>query len=668
MGRGSASHANNPSPQFDRQGGAPQSATETPITDASVAEGHGQEASDRSGHDERRRGWFWHWNGIVTQYTPLIGLKGIGLLNSYTVWTDRREDSPHRGYAFPSQQSEANFYGEDRSELITINKILVALDLIEIRKEMVRKVDEQGRRWKVPQNLYRVKDRQHGLDLTAGDVIRVIELANRDKAVYRHIRKVFSTKFEPIDRDNVWHQILVEIAEHPTWKKLSERAAKQEAKASARTKAGHRSRARQQLDGDGNDQEKTEARNGHDHDRTVAEMTTGHISEGMSGGTEHSGAEATGEQTIADDTSNGLPTTDERANNGFESADDRANNGSRGTEGGNVANANHGYESSVEPGNTMYYESSSTTTTTTSAPQDQGDDAGAAVDRIPLDLEKGREAVHRSEDGSNQRSTLPPADLDEAIASQADATLSSGTAGSGEQPAQRDLVSGLGSGPVGDPSPLVLSLYEAANDRPPTRLERILLSELERDAGPPSEAAGATGADWVAAALREAVGSGSAFVAPKRIREIINRWASSGAGPRGASPSPARIEDVTRQARASLLSGSVTIKQELGGTREESATMVLVSATDAQQGEQLWGVVLDMLATGIHGGDLIRLRGVMPLGERNDHAFLLGAPTRLAVRLLEGACRPAIEDALSALLSSPVKIAVLEPGEWSIVD
>ena len=61
----------------------------------------------RSGEDVRKRGWFWHWNSIVTQYAPLLGLKGVGLLNSYTVWTDRREESPHRGYAFPSQQSEA---------------------------------------------------------------------------------------------------------------------------------------------------------------------------------------------------------------------------------------------------------------------------------------------------------------------------------------------------------------------------------------------------------------------------------------------------------------------------------------------------------------------------------------------------------------------------------
>ena len=88
---------------------------------------------ERSGDDARQRGWFWHWNSMVTQYAPLIGLKGIGLLNSYTVWTDRREHSPYHGYAFPSQASEAAFYGEDRAELITINKILVALDLIEIR-------------------------------------------------------------------------------------------------------------------------------------------------------------------------------------------------------------------------------------------------------------------------------------------------------------------------------------------------------------------------------------------------------------------------------------------------------------------------------------------------------------------------------------------------------
>ena len=30
----------------------------------------------RAGEDVRRRGWFWHWNALVTQYAPLIGLQG----------------------------------------------------------------------------------------------------------------------------------------------------------------------------------------------------------------------------------------------------------------------------------------------------------------------------------------------------------------------------------------------------------------------------------------------------------------------------------------------------------------------------------------------------------------------------------------------------------------
>jgi hypothetical protein len=106
----------------------------------------------RSGEDARRRGWYWNWNTMVTQFAPLIGLDGKGLLDSYIVWTDRREDSPFRGYAFPSTTAEANFYGIDRNVLGTINKILVALDLIEIKKSMVHRPDDAGNDWKFPHN------------------------------------------------------------------------------------------------------------------------------------------------------------------------------------------------------------------------------------------------------------------------------------------------------------------------------------------------------------------------------------------------------------------------------------------------------------------------------------------------------------------------------------
>src|SRR3954469_24697095 len=178
------------------------------VEEAEIAGIVGGSAATRSGEDVRRRGWFWHWNSIVTQYAPLLGLKGVGLLNSYTVWTDRREGSPHQGYAFPTQDAEGKFYGEGREELITLNKLLVALDLIEIHKEMVLRQDDRNRRWRVPHNFYRVKDPRDGLVLNIPAVIRVLELAQRDRNVFRQIRHIFNPQFAPIDRTSIWHYLL----------------------------------------------------------------------------------------------------------------------------------------------------------------------------------------------------------------------------------------------------------------------------------------------------------------------------------------------------------------------------------------------------------------------------------------------------------------------------
>ncbi|MHB8644420.1 MAG: DnaA N-terminal domain-containing protein [Thermomicrobiales bacterium] len=185
-----------------------------------IAEG----AAATAGQDIRHRGWYWHWNTLITQYAPLLGLKGVGLLNSYTVWTDRREGSPHQGYAFPTQDAEGKFYGEGREELITLNKVLVALDLIEIHKEMVLRQDDRNRRWRVPHNFYRVKDPRDGLVLNLPAVIRVLELANRDRNVFRGIRHIFGAQFAPIDRTSIWHYLLPELRQLPLWQQLAERA------------------------------------------------------------------------------------------------------------------------------------------------------------------------------------------------------------------------------------------------------------------------------------------------------------------------------------------------------------------------------------------------------------------------------------------------------------
>src|SRR5262249_31768355 len=123
-----------------------------------------------------------------------------------------------------------------------INKILVVLDLIEIRKEMVLRVDEQGRRWRVPHNFYRVKDHGDGFVLGSRDVLRVVDLADREQAVYRYVRHIFSTRFAPIDADNVWARILAELRQNEVWQRLAARATREEDRASARTRAGHAAR------------------------------------------------------------------------------------------------------------------------------------------------------------------------------------------------------------------------------------------------------------------------------------------------------------------------------------------------------------------------------------------------------------------------------------------
>ncbi|MEZ4521995.1 MAG: hypothetical protein R3A46_10195 [Thermomicrobiales bacterium] len=75
----------------------------------------------------------------------------------------------------------------------------------------------------------------------------------------------------------------------------------------------------------------------------------------------------------------------------------------------------------------------------------------------------------------------------------------------------------------------------------------------------------------------------------------------------------------------------------------------------------MWNVVLDVLAADGVRDNLFRLRGVIPIGEGTDGEFILGAPTRLAARLLDGTYRRPVEQALASLLPSPVRIDIVTP-------
>lgn len=539
---------------------------------------------ERTGEDVRRRGWFWHWNTIITQFAPLIGLKGVGLLNSYTVWTDRREHSPYRGYAFPSQQAEAAFYGEDRAELITINKILVALDLIEIRKEMVTKTDEAGRRWRVPHNFYRVKDRPDGFVLTPDAVLRVVELAARDEAVYRYIRHIFSPRFAPIDRENVWHQILPVVRQHPLWQQLAARAAAEDARASARTRAGHA--------------------------RRKAIEATGALT-----------SPAATPTTVApsDDAS---PSVVAPGNRGSATVVADSNHGSTCSEPTIVGPANREEESSVAPGDTTYDQVFPTTTTTIETP--------------------------------------PPPEA---------------------------------SGPLLDPSPEVIACYEAANARPASPLERTLLAELEREFLPLAAARGERPAELVVAAIREAVASGSRYVAPKRVREILARWArrplrssasperpvSSPLAPHGSAAGPPldpvlppaaldRLVDlleealVARLARSSLTSGSLGVSNE---SRAVASPPVPPSAASESVIAPFWSLAQEQLAERLPApafAECIRPARVLALPAPDQ--VILGVPSAAIRRQVERRWLSAIVEVLSTLLGRPIQVRVVAFGEW----
>lgn len=584
---------------------------------------------ERSGEDARRRGWFWHWNTIITQFAPLIGLKGVGLLNSYTVWTDRREQSPYRGYAFPSQQAEAAFYGEDRAELITINKILVALDLIEIRKEMVTRTDEAGRRWRVPHNFYRVKDRPDGFVLTPEALLRVVELATRDGAVYRYIRHIFSSRFAPIDRENVWHEILPIVRQHPLWQQLAARVATEEARTSARTRSGHTRRK-----------------------GAATKDTTSNP-----GGTDVALSNGGSTPTVA------------TSNSGSATSVAMSNHASVESEQTIVGPSNREEASYVAPCDTTYHQRTPTTTTTTPWP--------------------------------------PPSE---------------------------------GAGPLLEPSPEVLQCYEAANARPASPLERTLLAELQREFQLLASARGESSAELLIAAIREAVASGSRYVAPKRIREILLRWSrrSLRAGARAtlpvnragsereggslerrlqaeaverlfalleetllarpvlldsvSSPSCHASEQQHRQASPlppSLeeeMPGSPATLNQLEGTERQRnwASVVTDSSTETEldsdprvpttspetQGSgrtlaPLWSLAQELLSERLPSAAYAEcIRPARLLAASSPNEYLLGVPTAGIRQQIERRWLGAISEVLTILLHRPVTVRVVLFGEW----
>ena len=162
------------------------------------------------------------WPAAV--YFPLIGFDGTGLLRYYRLMTDDRDGSPARGWAYPSMETTAACMGVDRGALGTLHKILVALDLLEIRKELLPRASADGCVVRIPHNLYRVNDDPAVLELTPDAVLRVARLAEHDVAVYRRVRHIFTDRFVPTGALSQWFRILPVVEQNPVWQRVQTRA------------------------------------------------------------------------------------------------------------------------------------------------------------------------------------------------------------------------------------------------------------------------------------------------------------------------------------------------------------------------------------------------------------------------------------------------------------
>jgi hypothetical protein len=542
----------------------------------------------RTGEDTRQRGWFWHWNELHTEYEPLLKHSGIGLITSYIVWTDRREHSPYRGYAFPSLQSQAAFSGSDRAELMTINRILVALDLIEIRKEMVLRVDAQGHKWRVPHNLYRVKDRSGDPHLTAQDVLAVLALAEKRKDVYRHVRHILTSSFVPISRNNIWHQILAEIQFTPLWQRLAARATAEEARFSARSKADHAARKPAPAVAV---ETRTSAPEEADHVSTETDPEADFFIPGTD-------PDASTAPVI---TVQGSATIGAASNQGFQTSVAKSNHGLDEARRSSGAGSNQGRGTTVAPSNPMYDQSIQATRTNT--------------------------------EGGNQGPVEPVTSTSEVVTT-AVTTIGQGLSQVGSGP-------GTGAAPGHGPDrAAALIAFAEANGRVPSAAEERLLGRIA------AEGDTANGWAMVTAGIYEAVDSGSAFVAPKRVREIVRRWLRDGL--------PAEL--------AAELSGAVA---EDDGAISQTE---LVRPAHADSGDvahpfwiaeagigsaQLWAAVIDLVAqegamrpSEIHD----YLKPAVLLERTGATSLRLGVAHELARQRIEHRWRTALEDAIARLV------------------
>ena len=213
-----------------------------------------------------------------------------------------------------------------------------------------------------------------------------------------------------------------------------------------------------------------------------------------------------------------------------------------------------------------------------------------------------------------------------------------------------------------------LRAFEQANDRAATPAERKLLRDLAERYDVVAASAAAASADvpgsgwgWLDAAVWEAVEAGSAFVAPRRLREILQRWERDGF-PGTNAPAVTRQQAAGEPVAATWASAPGRMAEPAMIAEPVNFPIVEVGLSS----RQVWAAVLDEVAQrgNVSRADLETWLRPASLIGREGETLLIGAPNavardRIATRLL-----PALREAITATLGVAVEIAVVSGNDW----
>ena len=206
--------------------------------------------------------------------------------------------------------------------------------------------------------------------------------------------------------------------------------------------------------------------------------------------------------------------------------------------------------------------------------------------------------------------------------------------------------------------------FESANDRAATPAERKLLRDLaarfELVAATAHQERGdvpVSGWGWLEAAVWDAVEAGSAFVAPRRVREILLRWEREGF-PQPRDPGPPRARATARRSPSAL-------RRETSAILPRALAPLFTIEEVGLSNRQVWAATLGEL---VRRGDVSRaeletwLRPAALIG-RDGETLLLGAPNAVARDRIATRLMPALRQAIAATIGVAVEVEVVVEGE-----